>query len=210
MAPGFAGTKVSLFEGISAAARRELEVRAVVRRFEAGEVMFTAGSASRGLFIITEGRVRVLRGKSGKPAVVHIEGPGGTLGEVALFDGGGYPATAIAQDDTTCIVLSAEALKAAMMQDPQLGWVMARALARRVRGLVERLDRYAGLNVTERLARWLEERAFGGLVEIDMTQQQLAEELGTVREVLVRSLRELKRKGQLIPAGRRRYRLRRD
>lgn len=207
MVPWPAGTKVPLFDGISPAARRELATRAVLRRFRAGEVLFTIGAPSRGLFIIIEGRVRVLRGVSGKPAVVHVEGPGGTLGEVALFDGGGYPATAIAQDDAHCLVISADALRAAMAQDPQVGWVMARALARRVRGLVERLDRYAGMNVTDRLERWLLERAVNGIVHVNMTQQQLAEELGTVREVLVRSLGELKRSGAVRAAGRGRYEL---
>lgn len=208
MAERRAGTKVPLFEGISPAARRELEARAVPRKFRAGEVLFTAGSPARGLFIITAGRVRVLRGADGRASVVHIEGPGGTLGEVPLFDGGGYPATAIAQEDTQCLVITPAVLKAAMALDPGVGWAIARALAARVRDLVQRLDRYAAQNVTERLAGWMRERAVDGEVTLGQTQQQLAEELGTVREVLVRSLRELRNRGEIESAGRGRYRVR--
>lgn len=209
MAERGAGTKVPLFEGISPAARRELEARAVPRRFRAGEVLFTAGSPARGLFIITEGQVRVLRGGGGRPSVVHIEGPGGTLGEVPLFDGGGYPATAVAQEDTRCLVITPAVLKAAMALDPGVGWAIARALSARVRDLVQRLDRYAAQNVTERLASWLRERAIDGVVTLGQTQQQLAEELGTVREVLVRSLRELKTTGVIQSAGRGKFKFRR-
>lgn len=209
-----AGTKVplfgsDLFAGVGPAGRRALESRAVRRRFGAGEVLFTAGTPSRGLFIVMEGRVRVLRGADGRPHVVHVEGPGGTLGEVPLFDGGGYPATAIAQEDTVCMVIGAEALRAAMAVDPAVSWAVARSLSKRVRGLVERLDRYAAQSVTTRLAEWLQARAVNGVVALGQTQQQLAEELGTVREVVVRSLRELKRLGEIEAVGRGRYRIKR-
>jgi CRP-like cAMP-binding protein len=84
------------------------------------------------------------RRERGRAHVVHEEGPGGTLGEVPLFDGGGYPATAIAQAATRCAVY---------------------------------------------------------------TPQGLAESLGTVRKVVVRSLRGLRRRGIISSAGRGRYRV---
>ncbi len=199
----------TLFAGISPAGRRELEARAVTRRFRAGEVLFSAGTPARGLFVIVEGRVRVTRGGHGRPHVVHEEGPGGTLGEVPLFDGGGYPATAVAREDTRCVVYTPQVVAAAMAVDPKVGWAIARALAGRVRALLERLDRYTARDVTERLASVLVERQRPGRNEFTLgqTHQQLAEELGTVREVVVRSLRELRRRGAIASAGRGRYRV---
>ena len=196
------------FEGIRAAGRRELEARAVVRRYPAGAVLFTQGTPARGLFVITEGRVRVLRGARGRAHVVHVEGPGGTLGEVPLFDGGGYPATAIAQEDTRCIVYTPAAISAAMAADPTVAWAIARSLAGRVRNLVERLDRLAVQGVTTRLAAYLLELPVSnGSIGLGQTQQELAEDLGTVREVVARSLRSLKRRGLLASAGRGRFRI---
>jgi CRP/FNR family transcriptional regulator len=202
-------TEPSLFSGISAAGRRELEARGVVRRFKAGEVLFSLGTPARGLFVIVEGRVRVTRGRHGRPHVVHEEGPGGTLGEVPLFDGGGYPATAVAREATRCVVYTPEVIAAAMAADPKVGWAIARALARRVRALVERLDRFAARDITSRLAAVLVERQRSGRGDLTLgqTHQQLAEELGTVREVVVRSLRELRRRGAIASAGRGRYRV---
>jgi CRP/FNR family transcriptional regulator len=142
--------------------------------------------------------------------VVHEEGPGGTLGEVPLFDGGGYPATAIARETTRCTVYSARAIAAAMAADPRMGWAMAAALARRVRTLVERLDRLAALDVTARLAAVVRERhaaARGAAFALGQTHEDLAEDLGTVREVVVRSLRELRRRHVIASAGRGRYRV---
>lgn len=199
-----------LFEGIGPAARRELAARAVTRRFAAGEVLFTAGSEARGLFVILDGRVRVMRGARGRPHVVHEEGPGGTLGEVPLFDGGGYPATAVAREPTRCVVYSPKAIRAAMAADPAVGWAIARALSRRVRELVTRLDAFEARDVTARVAHALRarHRASGGATfALGQTHEQLAEELWTVREVVVRSLRELRQRGVITSAGRGRYRV---
>lgn len=193
------------FDGIRPAGRRELEARAVVRRYPAGAVLFTQGTPARGLFVIAEGRVRVMRGSRGRAHVVHVEGPGGTLGEVPLFDGGNYPATAIAQEDTRCIVYTPAAISAAMAADPSVAWAIARALARRVRDLVERLDRLTGQAVMARLAsHLLGLPVSAGNVALGQTQQELAEELGTVREVVARSLRTLRRRGVVMAAGRER------
>ena len=215
-----AGTQVpipgdGLFDGLGAAACRELSARAVTRRFAPGEVLFTAGSPARGLFVIAEGRVRVTRGANGRAHVVHDEGPGGTLGEVPLFDGGGYPATAIAKTATRCVVYTPEAIRAAMAADPAVGWAVARALARRVRHLVERLDAFTTRDVTARVAAVLRARhraggvggGAGASVTLGQTHQELAEDLWTVREVVVRSLRELRRRGAIATAGRGRYRV---
>jgi len=201
-------TRTMPFDGIRAAGRRELEARAVVRRYPAGAVLFTQGTPARGLFVITEGRVRVMRGSSGRTHVVHVEGPGGTLGEVPLFDGGGYPATAIAQEDTRCIVYTPAAIAAAMAADPSVAWAIARALAGRVRDLVQRLDRLTGQGVMARLAEYVLARSAGAaIVDLGQTQQELAEELGTVREVVARSLRTLRRRGVLASAGRGRFKI---
>ena len=203
-------TDIPLFQGIGPAARRELEARAVTRHFAPGEVLFTAGSEARGLFVIVEGRVRVTRGGRGRPQVVHEEGPGGTLGEVPLFDGGGYPATAVAREATRCVVYTPRAIEAAMAIDPKVGWAIARALAKRVRQLVERQDAFLARDVTARVAAVLQARHRAGGAEpltLGQTHQELAEELWTVREVVVRSLRELRRRGAIASVGRGRYRV---
>jgi CRP/FNR family transcriptional regulator len=190
------------------AARRALAARAVERRFEAGETLFAAGAPSRGVFIIAEGRVRVVRVTGDRQRVVHVEGPGGTLGEVPLFAGGGYPATAVAAERTRCVVVGEDGLRAAMAADPELAWRLLARLAARVRELVARLDAATAQRVSVRLARHVRARAVaarGAPFTLGMTQAALAEELGTVREVVVRELRALRASGALRAAGRGRY-----
>jgi CRP/FNR family transcriptional regulator len=198
-----------LFEGLNAVARRTLLARSVERRFDADEVLFIAGSPSRGLFVVLEGSVRVVRSRDGRQHVIHLEGPGGTLGEVPLFAGGGYPATAIAATPVRCAVIARDTLETMMHDDARLAWRLLERLARRVRGLVARVDALATQDVASRLATHLLARteSVGGRLETTLggTQAALAEELGTVREVVVRHLGALTDAGVLRRLAPRRY-----
>jgi CRP-like cAMP-binding protein len=200
------------FAGISDAACRELAARALTRVYDPGDTLFSAGASARGLYVIVRGRVRVVRDAGGRRHVLHEEGPGGTLGEVPLFEGGGYPATAVAAEPTTCVLIGRDAIGAALRADPELAWRLLARLAARVRTLVERVDGLAARSVQQRLAALLvarhESPAADGALALGGTQQQLAEELGTVREVVVRAVRALCDAGAIEPLGAGRYRVR--
>jgi CRP/FNR family transcriptional regulator len=198
-----------LFAGLNAAALRTLRSRAIERRFAADEMLFLAGAPSRGLFVILEGSVRVVRSRDGRQHVIHLEEPGGTLGEVPLYCGGAYPATAIAASETRCAVIGRETLATMMVDDPQLSWRLLEKLAFRVRALVERVDALATLDVAARLAAHILARTdVSGdrqVATLTGTQTELAEELGTVREVVVRQLGALERDGVMRRLTRGRY-----
>jgi CRP/FNR family transcriptional regulator len=193
---------------LSPPARSALAARAMVRRFDAGQVLWTAGSPIDRMFVVIEGEVRVIRESGGRQHVLHTEGPGGTLGEVPFYSGGSAPATAIAVVATQCLVLSREAIEAAIVADPAMAWVLLGRLAARVRGLVERVDRLALQSATTRLVGLLLARvpratiAREAVVNLGMSQAALAAELGTVREVVVRALRSLRERGLIATAGR--------
>lgn len=189
-------------------ARRELSRRGVERRYAAGDVIFSAGDPALGIHLVLEGRVRVVRDSGTRRQLVHVEGAGGALGEVALFDGECYPATAIAAEPTRCVLLPRAAVHAALAAGPETALLLLGRLAARVRTLVDRLDRLTFLSVNRRLARFLLERAEArgtGRCSLGMTQGQLAEELGTVREVVVRELLALRRLGIIRPLGGNRF-----
>jgi CRP/FNR family transcriptional regulator len=209
MTPPLTVESAPLFAGLNAAAHRTLQRRAVIRSFAENEMLFAAGSPARGLFVILDGSVRVVRTRAGRQHVIHLEGPGGTLGEVPLYVGGGYPATAIAAAPTRCAVIGRETLATMMVDDPALSWRLLEALARRVRTLVERVDALATQDVASRLAAHLLARTtlVDGMhvATLEGTQTALAEELGTVREVAVRHLRALQESGVIRRLAAKRY-----
>jgi CRP-like cAMP-binding protein len=198
-----------LFATLSEASRQRLLGAASVRCYAAGTKLFSAGDAPVGLFVILEGRARVLRARNGRQRVIHSEGPGGTLGEVPLFEGGVLPATAEAVTSLRCLLIGKDALLALIHDDPSIAMLFLRRLAARVRSLVDRLDQEATLPVVSRLAAFTLNRSeasrSSSSFSLGMTQEELAEELGTVREVVVRGLAQLRQEAVLGAAGRGRF-----
>jgi CRP/FNR family transcriptional regulator, dissimilatory nitrate respiration regulator len=202
--------ELPLFASLSVATRRQLIAASTQRRYAAGAMLFRAGSQATGLYVVLSGSVRVMRSRNGRQRVVHTEGPGGTMAEVPLFEGGTFAGTAEAVTPTRCLLIPARALLGIMREDPAVALLFLRRLATRVRGLVERLDQVAGQPVLQRLATWVLRAAEHGDARsftLGMTQAQLAEELGTVREVVVRGLAQLRDEGAIVTAGRGRYRV---
>jgi CRP/FNR family transcriptional regulator len=189
-------------------ALRIIADRSVERRFTTGDIIFRAGEAAAGLMVVLEGKVRVMRRAGDRAQIVHVERVGGTLGEVPMFGGGAYPATAVAAEPTVCAVIARDVLVAAVKTNPESAFVLLERMAHRVRELVERLDRTALRPVSARLAEFLIARADArgrATIAIGMTQQQLAEELGTVREVIVRELQALRAAGLVRSLGNGRF-----
>jgi len=197
-----------LFATCPRAALTAIAAHASERDFSVDEVLFSAGSPSKGLFVVLEGRVRVVRAGDGRQHVVHTETVGGTLGEVPLFDGGTYPATAIAAEATRCLVLDRDAIRGAIKASPDVAFLFLGRLAARVRTLVDRLDDRSARSVMARLAEFLlarPSRSESATISLGMTQTALAEELGTVREVVVRALRELVQRKLIASRGQGQY-----
>lgn len=200
---------VELFRDAAPSVREAIAARGVLRRYAPGQSLWRAGEAPRGLFVVVSGRVRVVSYAGGRRHVVHEEGRGATLGEVPLFDGGAYPATAEAAEPTQCLVLDKAALQRLMAVQPELAWLLLARLAGRVRHLVARLARQTSDPVRARLAAYLLGRpvSAAGTITLGGTQEAVAEELGTVREVVVRHLRTFLADGWLRRDGRREYRV---
>jgi len=161
---------------------------------------------------VLEGKVRIVRGSGGRQIVVHSGGPGSTLGEIPFFTGSTYPATAIASEPTRCLMLSHAAVARAMSADSRIAFYFLERLANRVQNLVDRLDQLSAHSVQARLARFFLDRVdtsdkTRAAFSIGMTQHALAEELGTVREVIVRELRRLRELGAVVLLGDGKYRI---
>ena len=202
--------KLAPFDGVPRAVVATLASRGELVRYPTGRVIFKEGSAPRGWYVVIEGKVRVVRGTGSRQHVVHTESGGGSMAEVPLFAGGAHPATAIAAEPTVCALFTLKAIRAAMAESEDVSLMLLKRLALRVRGLVNRLDDRSAQSVRARLIDFLTQRAAAGrrgTFSIGMTQQALAEELGTVREVISRELKELKRAGIIEPLGGGRYRL---
>lgn len=205
---------VPLLDALSEAGRRSLLDRAVMRNYNAGDILWNAGDTPLGLTLVLEGHVRILRGSGGRQTIIHSGEAGSTLGEIPFFTRSPYPATAVASEPTKCLIITYDAFGRALKTDPLLAMEMLERLSARVEALVERVGQLSSETVQSRLARFVLDRSNRNgksnslaVFSLGMTQAQLAEELGTVREVVVRALRALKESGAVASAGDGKYRV---
>ncbi len=200
-------TDLALFEGIGPETVEGISRGGVVRSWPAGGVIWRAGGEAGGLHVLLNGHVRAVRDWGGREVIVHRSKPGDTLGEIPLFDGGTYPATLLAETDVDVLVVPANLLREVMAREPTIAWRLLQALGGRVRHLADRLQAQVAGSVELRLARFLLARAPEPDVPFDlgMSQESVAAELGTVREVVSRTLAAFVRDGSLLRVDRARY-----
>lgn len=200
-------TAIPYLTSLSARERADLAGRCRVREFAKGAVVFTEGDAATGLWVVLAGRVRLVRmSPRGREQVLHTEAAGATLGEVPLFDGDGYVATAIAAADARLLFVPGPSLRALGRRHPEVALGIIAVLARRVRAFAALIEDLALRDVTARLARLLvvEARRSGGdVVDLAGTRDDVAARLGTVRELVSRSLAQLRAAGVIAVRGRR-------
>jgi CRP/FNR family transcriptional regulator len=195
---------IPLFAELDDSAIQRLSERCVFRNVLSGHVLFIAGDECRGLYIIESGRVRIYRtNPEGREQVLHVEGPGRPVAELPLFDGGPYPASAVALEETRLLFLPRGDFESLYRTNPDIAQAIIRALGRRLRHLVHVTETLAFRDVAARLALLLvgyAERTGrvtpeGTELTLDRTQEELAIEIGAARESVSRAMKQLQRKG---------------
>jgi CRP/FNR family transcriptional regulator len=179
---------------------------ASARKYEPGEILFLAGDAAGGFFLVLDGQVKVSRfGADGREQVIHLLGPGQPCGEVPVFEGGAFPATATALGRVECLFLSRTAFLDLASRRPRVLLGMLAILSRRLRALVELVDDLSLKEVSARLARHLldlRRQTGSAVVELETAKGTLASRLGMSPETLSRTLGKLQRRGLIEVEGR--------
>ncbi len=179
---------------------QEIARHMYLREFQRGEVLFWEGDPCAGLHIIEEGSVKLyLLSPQGRQYIVRVLEEGETCNEVPAFDGGTNPVNVEALENCRVWVVEPEILRRLVMAHPHFALKVLNNFGQNLRKLVRMVSELAFYQVTHRLARLLDELPATEEKEIAVhwTQEQLAARLGTVREVVARSLRELERSGAI-------------
>lgn len=194
--------RVPYLAALPAPLASELRTAMVRREFEPGALIFLEGEPSAGLHLIARGKVRIFKMSiEGKEQGLHLLGPGDVFNDVSALDGGPNPASAMALEPTAVWILPRNLLMQAVERSPTLAQAIIEHLAARARFLVAKVEDLSFRSVTARLAKLLLEQArlSGPSDQLQrqrwMTQAEMAAQLGTAREVVGRSLRELEAEG---------------
>jgi len=185
------------FDDLPEAMLRDIAARMRLRQYQRGDALFWEGDPCEGLHIIERGSAKIFRlSPQGRQYIVRILQEGDTFAEVPAFDGGSNPVNVEALEDCSVWVVDAELLRQLIRSHPQFAQKVLVNYGRMLRGMVHKVSEMAFYQVTHRLARLIGEMAEQTPAP-HWTQEQIAARLGTVREVVSRSLRELERSGAI-------------
>jgi CRP-like cAMP-binding protein len=102
--------------------------------YGAGKVIISEGEQAAGFFVVSSGKVEVVKGAAGaNPKVLNTLGPGEFFGEMALFEGFPRDATVRALEDTECLAMTRWDFSSEMKSNPEVAVSMLSALVRRLR-----------------------------------------------------------------------------
>lgn len=197
-----------LFEGLPAAELAQIEHIAVERSYARGETVFLEGDEGLGFYIVAAGTVKVFKSAhSGKEHILHIFGPGSPIGEVPVFSGKPFPASAVALENSVLLFLPRQSFVTLVTENPGLALNQLAVLCLRMRQFTQQIENIALKEVPARLASYLlylaEEQQNDHAVELPISKGQLSSLLGTIPETLSRILAKMSAEGLIEVEGRR-------
>lgn len=176
-------------------------VRAVM--FEAraakGEILFSEGESAKALYGVRTGQVKILKLSSdGREQILRIVGPGECFNEVPIFDDGPNPANAQALEPSLLWGIRREDMQRLVQQHPAIAIGFLKAFAAKLRYFTRKVEDLSFRGVTSRVAKLLlelaEDDGSGGLrLPVRYTQQEMANVVGTAREMIGRAFRAMEK-----------------
>jgi CRP-like cAMP-binding protein len=204
-------SRVPIFSGLTETELSFLTQRAVPRNYSAGETVFSEGQPCTGLYVVETGHVRIFKSSAGgREQVLSIDGPGSSVAELPVFDGGNYPASVAAIDNATLLFVSKQDFQALCLAHPEVALKVLRVVGARLRRLVGIIEELSFTTVRHRLAAFLLRLAStagtrtpeGLEITLPVNNQELASQIGTVRELVSRNLSRFQAEGLLKVEGR--------
>jgi CRP-like cAMP-binding protein len=173
--------RIDILADVSLAARRALAAIAHTCNYDDGQVVVLEGQPDAPVFFVLEGVVRVFRTSlDGREQTLIRVGPGAAFNMPAAFaDEGGTPASAAAVGRVVLLSISRLDFRRIAIKTPEIALVVLRDFAAKLHHLADLTRDLGLLSVRARLARFL----------LRWTHQEIAAQIGTVREVVSRMLR---------------------
>lgn len=184
-----------LYRPLSGDDRARLAEVSVVRSYDKGAEIFSEGDPSDFLYTIVRGRAKVVKMlPSGKEVILEIFGPGDPVGAVVAYEGKPYPATAIAIEPTSCLLVRRAAFFALLERHPTLVRSFILGLTHRIVELTRRIPEVAGGRVETRFAHLFLKladkmgvpRPEGTFIPMALSRQDLADLTSTTVETCIR------------------------
>ncbi|MBN1666596.1 MAG: Crp/Fnr family transcriptional regulator [Anaerolineales bacterium] len=202
--------RLPFFVGLPAKALEEINRRFVEVGYQPGERIYTAGDPSERLFVVAEGRVKLLQhAAGGRDILLDLLTSGEFFGNLAILGVASYPDTAHAQAPACVLSIRAEDFRQVLDAHPELALKTLQVLGERLNNANRRVLLLSAMPVEQRIAFLLLElsakfgraQELGLLIDVPLSRDDLAEMAGTTPESVSRVLSQLQSRG-MITSGR--------
>lgn len=195
-----------LFEGLPSDHLDELTDIAIEKTYSRGETIFFEGDEGNGFYMVGEGKIKIFKlSPMGKEHILHIFGQGEPFGEVPVFHGWPFPATAEALVKTKTLFFPRARFIQLVENNPAIALNMLAVLSLRLRRFATQIENLSLKEVPARLANYLiylsEEQGGGDEVTLEISKGQLASLLGTIPETLSRIFGKMSEEGLIKVNG---------
>jgi CRP-like cAMP-binding protein len=202
--------QVPLFRSLRAEDSQHIAALLQKQILRKGDALFRKGEEGHSLYLITAGKIKILRqSRDGDEVILALLSPGDFCGEMSLLDGLPRSADAVAAEETQLYGLNRKDFIAYVMNNETAVKAILAALSKRLRKADDFLEDVFFLNVAARLAKKLIELAMsngfreedGGPIRLNVTQKDLAGMIGATRESVNKALRSLREKNLIGFSG---------
>lgn len=200
---------VPYFKELEARTLEDISRSAIGRVYDPDQLVLLEGEPASGLYIVQYGWLKVSKiAIDGREQILQLLGSGEVFNAVSVFSGSPNPASVTALEKTRLWMISRQAMLKLLDENPAIARLIIQDLAGRVTHLISLVEDLSLRTVEARLARLLLEQSSGDTLQRKKwaTQTEIASRLGTVPDVLSRTLRKLSERG-LIQIGRQEIRI---
>jgi len=188
--------EIPLFSRLDDKALGNLEKAAIRRTYPKNTILISKGDKSDQLFVVLKGKLKVsITDASGKEIIMSLLGAGDYFGEMAMIDGESRSATIVTTQASEVMTISRDDFHRTLMSSPELMFELLKVLARKVRIATDKLESLAFEDVYGRLVKLLIQLAKPHedvwIVEDSLTHQEIANMIGSSREMVTRILKAL-------------------
>ncbi len=193
--------RVPLFSMLTESQAISVADAVVKRRFKRGEVIVEQGKKSNALFILLNGRARVVTADSrGREVILATLQPGDHIGEMSLIDNEPHSATVRAEVQTDVLMLGRIEFARCLPENSSMAYAVMRGLVQRLRHADRKIESLALMDVYGRVARALLEFATETgdgemLIREKISRQDIAKMVGASREMVSRVMKDLEERG---------------
>jgi CRP/FNR family transcriptional regulator, cyclic AMP receptor protein len=202
--------RAGIFQGVAPSSVAALTQQLDPVSFPRGHTIFFEGDPGDTLYIVVTGKVKIgRRTADGRESLISVMGPADMFGELALFDPGPRTSTVTTLTEVRAVTMDRAALRSWIRSHPEIAEQLLRVLARRLRRTNDVLCDVIFTDVPGRVAKQLLHLALrfgtgeGSALRVDheLTQEELAQLVGSSRETVNKALSDFTQRGWIRVKG---------